>query len=109
MMPAPGLAHEVSVEVAGHDHRLVPAWAPPSGPEIYYGTHYNHVPAYPEPDLSNAYPVPIFPGVRRLPVIRYDVSGHVRWCHAHYRSYRASDNSFQPNHGPRRPCRSPYA
>lgn len=33
---------------------------------------------------------------------------HVRWCHDRYRSYRASDNTFQPNSGPRRQCRSPY-
>ncbi|WP_082047087.1 BA14K family protein [Mesorhizobium sp. LCM 4577] len=35
-------------------------------------------------------------------------SRHVRWCYDHYRSYRASDNTFQPYHGPRRQCRSPY-
>lgn len=33
---------------------------------------------------------------------------HVRWCYNHYRSYRASDNTFQPLHGPRRACVSPY-
>ncbi|TPK07041.1 BA14K family protein [Mesorhizobium sp. B2-5-9] len=33
---------------------------------------------------------------------------HIRWCYDHYRSYRASDNTFQPYHGPRRQCRSPY-
>lgn len=33
---------------------------------------------------------------------------HVAWCFDRYRSYRASDNSFQPNYGPRRQCRSPY-
>lgn len=33
---------------------------------------------------------------------------HVKWCSARYRSYRASDNSFQPNHGPRRQCKSPF-
>lgn len=33
---------------------------------------------------------------------------HVDWCYAQYRSYRASDNSFQPYNGPRRQCRSPY-
>lgn len=33
---------------------------------------------------------------------------HVRWCYNRYRSYRASDNTFQPYHGPRRSCRSPY-
>lgn len=35
-------------------------------------------------------------------------SAHVRWCYERYRSYRASDNTFQPNSGPRRQCRSPY-
>lgn len=34
---------------------------------------------------------------------------HVNWCHSKYRSYRASDNTFQPYHGPRKRCRSPYA
>jgi hypothetical protein len=33
---------------------------------------------------------------------------HVRWCEYRYRSYRAYDNSFQPNHGRRRACLSPY-
>tara|TARA_R110002020_G_scaffold136630_30_gene304952 strand:- start:482 stop:961 length:480 start_codon:yes stop_codon:yes gene_type:complete len=33
---------------------------------------------------------------------------HVRWCYNKYRSYRDYDNSFQPYHGPRRVCRSPY-
>lgn len=35
-------------------------------------------------------------------------SAHVNWCYAHYRSYRAWDNTFQPYHGPRRACISPY-
>ncbi|KAA3450074.1 BA14K family protein [Mesorhizobium sp. SARCC-RB16n] len=39
---------------------------------------------------------------------RYEGSAHVQWCYDHYRSYRASDNTFQPNYGPRRECRSPY-
>lgn len=33
---------------------------------------------------------------------------HVRWCYSHYRSYRASDNTFQPNSGPRKQCVSPF-
>lgn len=33
---------------------------------------------------------------------------HYTWCHRKYRSYRAYDNTFQPYHGPRRACRSPY-
>lgn len=33
---------------------------------------------------------------------------HVNWCYSRYRSYRAYDNTFQPYHGPRRACVSPY-
>jgi len=33
---------------------------------------------------------------------------HVRWCYNRYRSYRASDNTYQPYNGPRRQCYSPY-
>lgn len=32
---------------------------------------------------------------------------HVRWCQMRYRSYRASDNTYQPDDGPRRQCVSP--
>jgi hypothetical protein len=34
--------------------------------------------------------------------------GHVDWCYDRYRSYRDWDNTFQPYHGPRRQCYSPY-
>ena len=33
---------------------------------------------------------------------------HVRWCEHRYRSYRLSDDTFQPYHGPRLRCSSPY-
>ena len=33
---------------------------------------------------------------------------HVSWCYDRYRSYRASDNTYQPLNGPRRQCYSPY-
>jgi len=33
---------------------------------------------------------------------------HVQWCASQYRSYRASDNTFQPYNGPRQQCVSPY-
>ncbi|RUT29418.1 BA14K family protein [Arsenicitalea aurantiaca] len=33
---------------------------------------------------------------------------HVAWCYDRYRSYRESDNTFQPYNGPRQACRSPY-
>jgi hypothetical protein len=38
----------------------------------------------------------------------YRGNSHVQWCYDRYRSYRASDNTFQPNYGPRQECRSPY-
>lgn len=36
------------------------------------------------------------------------LSAHAQWCFSRYRSYRASDNTFQPYNGPRLQCRSPY-
>lgn len=35
-------------------------------------------------------------------------NSHVQWCYDRYKSYRASDNTFQPYGGPRQECRSPY-
>jgi hypothetical protein len=35
-------------------------------------------------------------------------NAHVQWCYGQYRSYRASDNTFQPYNGPRQQCYSPY-
>jgi hypothetical protein len=34
---------------------------------------------------------------------------HVEWCYDRYRSYRASDNTFQPYSGSRQQCYSPYS
>ncbi len=34
---------------------------------------------------------------------------HVEWCQNRWRSYRAYDNTYQPNSGPRRICVSPYS
>jgi len=33
---------------------------------------------------------------------------HLDWCYDRYRSYRASDNTYQPYEGRRRQCRSPH-
>jgi hypothetical protein len=41
-------------------------------------------------------------------VVHRGGSAHVEWCYNRYRSYRAYDNTFQPYHGPRRQCYSPY-
>ncbi|SFO75827.1 BA14K-like protein [Mesorhizobium sp. NFR06] len=38
----------------------------------------------------------------------YRGNAHVQWCYDRYRSYRASDNTFQPYNGPRQQCVSPY-
>jgi hypothetical protein len=35
-------------------------------------------------------------------------SAHVEWCLDRYRSYRPSDNTFQPYYGRRQECISPY-
>lgn len=40
--------------------------------------------------------------------VRSGSSSHVNYCANRYRSYRASDNTFQPYNGPRQQCRSPY-
>lgn len=42
------------------------------------------------------------------PVYRGGGNAHVQWCYDRYRSYRASDNTYQPYNGPRRQCQSPY-
>ncbi|WP_442578017.1 BA14K family protein [Mesorhizobium sp. ASY16-5R] len=41
-------------------------------------------------------------------VVVNEGSSHTQWCYNRYRSYRAYDNTFQPNYGPRRECISPY-
>ncbi|WP_394891564.1 BA14K family protein [Mesorhizobium sp. AaZ16] len=39
----------------------------------------------------------------------YGGNAHVQWCYDRWRSYRAYDNTYQPNYGPRRECISPYS
>lgn len=39
---------------------------------------------------------------------RYNGNSHINWCFNHYRSYRASSDSYQPYSGGRRRCNSPY-
>ena len=51
----------------------------------------------------------LMPNYRPRPGVRVSYSrAHYDYCNRRYRSYRASDNSFQPYHGPRKACRSPY-
>lgn len=63
---------------------------------LYFGYHF-HPPGEPLTPLTQ----------RRARVVRVS-SAHVEWCLERYASYRVSDNSFQPYHGARRQCRSPY-
>lgn len=39
------------------------------------------------------------------PGVRSTGNSHVAYCSSKYRSYRAYDNTYQPNNGPRRQCR----
>ena len=81
-----------------------------TGPGYYYSHHPDHVPGYPKP--LSGYPVPIYRTDRAIvPVVpryRVVVSAHVEWCAARYRSYDVRTDTYQPYHGPRRHCRSPY-
>lgn len=60
------------------------------------GPGYRHPPRHYRP--RHYRPAPVYRGG----------NPHVRWCYNRYRSYRAYDNTFQPNYGPRRQCYSPY-
>jgi hypothetical protein len=61
------------------------------------------------------YHVPVYrnyrpPVVYHKPRVRYRLGdAHVEWCYGRYRSYRAYDNTYQPYHGPRTQCWSPYS
>ena len=59
-------------------------------------SRYVHPPYYIRPRYGVA------PGVHRLP------PAHISWCRSNYRSYRISDDTFQPRHGPRQRCLSPH-
>ena len=70
-------------------------YGPYSGPYYYGSTRY----------YARRY---YYPGTYYYPRAYYGGNGHVRWCFARYRSYRAYDDTFQPYYGPRRACVSPY-
>jgi hypothetical protein len=108
--PASAGDHEV-VYVDADPHRVPWYHQPPwigTGPGHYYSHHPDHIPAYPQP--LTGYPVPIFDTSRPVVAVvaRYRVSAHVGWCAARYRSYDVRTDTFQPYHGLRRECRSPY-
>ncbi|MBN9071330.1 MAG: BA14K family protein [Rhizobiales bacterium] len=51
---------------------------------------------------------PRYTGTKTLYRVGNLSAEHVDWCYARYKSYRAKDNSYQPEKGPRRTCVSPY-
>lgn len=67
------------------------------GAGSYYGNSY-----------YDPYYAPDYYAPRRTYRVYRGGNAHVRWCYNRYRSYRAYDNTFQPYHGPRRQCRSPF-
>lgn len=77
------------------------------GPPPRYRDGYRYDRPYYRPYWG---PPPVYrlPRYRPAPVYRGGGNAHVRWCYNRYRSYRAYDNTFQPNYGPRRQCYSPY-
>lgn len=81
-----------------------------TGPGLYYSYYPEHVPGYPQ-ELRGL-PVPLYPtgrpAIQRPARYADEWSAHLDWCHERWRSYRASDNSYQPLHGPRKECRSPF-
>jgi hypothetical protein len=83
-----------------HHHRRHYRPAPRSGLVIEFNTRpvYRPAPVYVAPPVYRVAPAP-----------RYAMPhNHVSWCASRYKSYRASDNTFQPYNGPRRTCASPY-
>jgi hypothetical protein len=88
-------------------------WRHQYRPSRRYGRSYRHHYRYRDP--FPGYYVPAYrryqPPIVYRPRTSYRPatgSAHVQWCHSRYRSYRTYDNTFQPYHGPRRQCRSPY-
>ena len=82
-----------------HRHRQRRHYRPRSGfsVQLNFGTapRYRHAPRY------RRYYEP-------RPVYRAYGSRHHNWCSNRYRSYRTSDGTYQPYHGGRRRCNSPY-
>lgn len=76
-----------------------------------YHNRYNRVPpvVLDRPDIPvNRVPAPAlrYRTLNGTPALS---GAHVDWCSATYRSYRTSDNTFQPYEGPRRECVSPFS
>lgn len=99
--PTAGIATGLLQEVQYRDYRDG-RWHRPPPPRWYRDDHrgWRHRHDYRPYYQYRRYDAPTY---RRAPG-----NPHVRWCFNRYRSYRAYDNTFQPNYGPRQQCYSPY-
>ncbi|WP_274424166.1 BA14K family protein [Chelativorans sp. YIM 93263] len=73
----------------------------------YHGHRHHRQHWRPRSNFFLQFGVPVAPRYAPRPAAALSAS-HVYWCQQKYRSYRVSDNTFQPYHGPRKPCVSPY-
>lgn len=92
-----------------YDPRPDPRYAPHMRPQHWNGPRSGPHPGWNQnrPHYRPQYrPAP----PRYAPQRSYRSGGnaHINWCYNRYRSYRASDNTFLPNYGPRRLCYSPF-
>jgi len=60
------------------------------------------------PIYKNGDPLQVRPSNRKPVTTFGPSSNHISWCSNRYRSYRTSDNTYQPLAGPRTGCNSPF-
>ncbi|KAA9367595.1 MULTISPECIES: BA14K family protein [Ochrobactrum] len=60
------------------------------------------------PIYKNGDPLQVRPSNRKPVTTFGPSSNHIQWCSNRYRSYRTSDNTYQPLAGPRSGCNSPF-
>ncbi|MDP3898883.1 MAG: BA14K family protein [Mesorhizobium sp.] len=103
--------YDPATDLIYHGSHPVARWGehPSMEPERHY--RQRTVPSCPHSLCG--YPIPIYKAQRPMhaPVVRtYRVrtGAHEDWCAWRYRSYDVRSDTFQPHHGPRRYCRSPY-
>ncbi|WP_370633343.1 BA14K family protein [Nitratireductor sp. B36] len=102
------------------NHRTDPSWSPwhdPHGRFAGYFYGFNDVYGPGRPLLRPRHGTRSFywryesaqrTGVARPYPSHNARAAHLAWCGGKYRSFRASDNTFQPHRGPRKRCVSPY-
>lgn len=109
---APATAQSITLELGGRHPGFYL-----NGPRAYYNGHlgyrdrhagYRYYRGYWFP--PTAFEITGSIGNDRYHHRRHEMSNaHVQWCYDRYRSYRAYDNTYQPYHGPRQQCYSPYS